>query len=335
MARRSGLILTALAATALALPATAAAQDPAPTPAPTPAPVASPPPVGGTLTLAAERVGGADRAVVAGDRWRVRGRVAPYVPGQRVVVRLLRGHQKLVVREVAVRRAGDGSSGTFLVGLSSGRPGRVTVLAVHRRTPGQATLRSPAVRVSVLAAHVAPGARGAAVRVLQRGLAALGYVVGRRGTFDARTERAVLAFRKVTGMARTMVADAEVFHRLARGSGHFRVRHPDHGKHVEADLSRQVLALIDGDRVERIYPTSSGAPVTRTVLGSFRVYLKSPGINQKGMYYSSYFIRGYAIHGYVSVPAYPASHGCLRVPLSDAIPIFRWLSVGDVVDVYR
>jgi lipoprotein-anchoring transpeptidase ErfK/SrfK len=53
------------------------------------------------------------------------------------------------------------------------------------------------------------------------------------------------------------------------------------------------------------------------------------------MFYSSYFIGGYAIHGYVSVPAYPASHGCLRVPLPDAIPIIRWLSVGDFVDVYR
>jgi peptidoglycan hydrolase-like protein with peptidoglycan-binding domain len=331
MARRSSLIATTLAAVALVSPATAVAQDPPPPPPP--APVASPP-AGGTLTLTAERVGGADRAVFAGDPWRVRGHVAPYVPGQRVVVRLLRGRQKLMVREVAVRRSGDGTSGTFLVGLHSGRPGRVTVLAVHRQTPGQATLRSAAVRVSVLAAHVDPGARGAAVRVLQRGLGALGYVVGRRGTFDARTARAVLAFRKVTGMARTQVADAEVFHRLARGNGRFRVRHPEHGKHVEADLSRQVLALIDGDRVERIYPTSSGAAVTRTVLGSFRVYLKSPGINQKGMYYSSYFIRGYAIHGYVAVPAYPASHGCLRVPLPDAIAIFRWLSVGDVVDVY-
>jgi peptidoglycan hydrolase-like protein with peptidoglycan-binding domain len=308
------------------LPATAAAQAPPP--------AAPPAPIGGTLTLTAERVGGADRAVIAGDPWRVRGRVVPYVSGQRVVVRLLRGHTKLEVREVAVRPSGDGSSGTFLVGLRSGRPGRVTVLAVHRQTPQQATLRSPAVRVRVLAAHVEPGARGPAVRLLQRRLAALGYVVGHGGTYDARTARAVLAFRKVTGMARTLVAGAEVFHRLARGNGHFRVRHPEHGRHVEADLSRQVLALIDGDHVERIYPTSSGAPVTRTVLGTFRVYLKSPGINQKGMFYSSYFIAGYAIHGYVAVPAYPASHGCLRVPLPDAIPIFRWLSVGDVVDVY-
>ncbi|MGZ6681551.1 MAG: L,D-transpeptidase [Solirubrobacteraceae bacterium] len=31
---------------------------------------------------------------------------------------------------------------------------------------------------------------------------------------------------------------------------------------------------------------------------------------------------------------FAASHGCLRVPIPDAIPIYRWLSLGDIVDVY-
>ena len=68
--------------------------------------------------------------------------------------------------------------------------------------------------------------------------------------------------------------------------------------------------------------------------GSFRVYSKTPGTNQKGMFFSSYFIRGYAIHGYFSVPVFAASHGCLRVPIPDAIPIYNWLKIGNVVDVY-
>jgi lipoprotein-anchoring transpeptidase ErfK/SrfK len=49
---------------------------------------------------------------------------------------------------------------------------------------------------------------------------------------------------------------------------------------------------------------------------------------------SNYFIRGYAIHGYAQVPVFNASHGCLRVPVSDAAWIFGWLKVGDRVDVY-
>jgi lipoprotein-anchoring transpeptidase ErfK/SrfK len=36
------------------------------------------------------------------------------------------------------------------------------------------------------------------------------------------------------------------------------------------------------------------------------------------MPYALYFSGGYAIHGYGVVPAYPASHGCVRVPESEA-----------------
>ena len=172
------------------------------------------------------------------------------------------------------------------------------------------------------------------MRLLQARLAALGYVVGQRGLFDQRTARAVLAFRKVTGMARTTNASSEVFRALAHGKGAFPVRHHEHGKHVEADLSRQVIALIRGGKAERIYPVSSGKPSTPTILGSFHVYSKSPGFNAKGMYFSNYFIRGFALHGYATVPVFAASHGCLRVPIPDAIPIYSWLKVGDIVDVY-
>jgi len=144
----------------------------------------------------------------------------------------------------------------------------------------------------------------------------------------------VLAFRKVTGMARTTSASTAVMRRLARGGGRFRIRFPRHGRHIEADLSRQVIALIEGGRVRRIYPVSSGAPSTPTVIGSFKVYLKTPGTNSLGMVHSAYFIRGYATHGYHSVPTYPASHGCLRVPIPDAKSLFNWIRIGTPVDVY-
>ncbi len=53
------------------------------------------------------------------------------------------------------------------------------------------------------------------------------------------------------------------------------------------------------------------------------------------MVHSAYFIRGYAVHGYKSVPPFPASHGCLRVPIPDARAIFDWLRMGTKVFVYR
>ena len=95
-----------------------------------------------------------------------------------------------------------------------------------------------------------------------------------------------------------------------------------------------MLALIEGGKVIDTYHTSSGAPATPTVIGTFRVYMKDPGTNAKGMYKSSYFIRGYAIHGYVDVPAFNASHGCLRVPIPDAARIYAFATIGTRVIVY-
>ena len=53
------------------------------------------------------------------------------------------------------------------------------------------------------------------------------------------------------------------------------------------------------------------------------------------MYYSTYFHNGQAIHGFASVPNQPASHGCLRIPIANAIRVYNWLDFGDVIYSYR
>ena len=53
------------------------------------------------------------------------------------------------------------------------------------------------------------------------------------------------------------------------------------------------------------------------------------------MYYSTYFHNGQAIHGFSSVPNQPASHGCLRIPIANAIRVYNWLEFGDVIYSYR
>ncbi len=317
------LLLTAAAVTCLTT-APAAAQEPAPAPAP--------PPPTATLAVALERVGPAG-AIVAGRRFVVRGVLTPYVPGQQATIRLYAGGRRIASRRLAVR-PGRSGRGVFRVGMSVARASRVLVRASHQATPELGTAVAAPARLDVLPRRAGPGSSREGVELMQAHLRRLGYVTGRAGTFDGRTARAVLAFRKLTGMRRVAVAEEAFFGALARGDGAFRVRFPRHGRHVEADLTHQVLALVDGRRVARIYPMSSGAPVTPTILGSFRVYEKRPGTNALGMVFSSFFIRGYAIHGYHSVPVHPASHGCLRVPVPDAVPIFNWLRVGDRVDVY-
>jgi hypothetical protein len=322
MMRRSTISVLAGAVMAAA-PAAAAAQS-------------APPAAKPKLSITTERVSvsGGRASALTGQAWRVRVVLKPLVPGQTAVVRFYRNGRRVKAAQLPLAPSPTGQSSYVVVPFTSGRPGRIVVRATHFATPQLATLKAKGVGVSIVRPSARPGARGPVVRLLQAQLARRGYVVGRAGLYDARTARAVLAFRKVTGMRRTNIASADVFGRLARGGGRFRVRFPSHGKHVEADLSRQVIAMIRDGRVERIYPMSSGSPATPTIRGTFRVYLKAPGTNAKGMYMSSYFIRGYAIHGYPSVPVFPASHGCLRVPMSEAVSIFRWLNRGDIVDVY-
>ena len=100
------------------------------------------------------------------------------------------------------------------------------------------------------------------------------------------------------------------------------------------DRLRSRLGIFRGGKAVNVYHSSSGAPATPTVFGTFTFYRKEPGTNHLGMVHSNYFIRGYAIHGYKSVPVYPASHGCLRVPIPNALQIDRQIETGMKIMVY-
>ena len=259
-------------------------------------------------------------------RVRIRGVTATYSAGAGVVVDVFKGSKRLKHRAVGVSKAGARGAFSF-----SFKPGRRGVYRVRVSAPGG----SRTIRVFVVAPHAGPGSRGTAVRALQSRLAQLGYLSPVNGVFDASTGRAVLAFRKVNGYSRTTSASVAVFKRLARGGGGFHVRYPNAGKHVEFDWSRQVLVLARGAQPEKILHASSGKPSTPTVFGKFTFYSKTPGFNSHGMYYSNYFIGGYAIHGYADVPPYAASHGCIRIPIPSAKAVYAWVDLGDTIYVYH
>jgi peptidoglycan hydrolase-like protein with peptidoglycan-binding domain len=333
------LAMVLLTMSLLAVSATAAGTPPAaPTapaaPAPPPAPPAPAAPVGGSLALTLQRVHGHLSFALVGERVVVRGVVAPYVAGQTVVVSFYRGTRRVGGKTVSVLPVGNGA-GQFHIGYSSPRAGLLQVRAEHAASPQMAAFAAQPRDVRVLKANLGAGASGPVVRMLQSELYALHFAVPLNGVYDEATGRAVIAYRKMTGLARVPTTNSRVFRLLQAGAGRFHVRYPGQGKHVEADLTRQVLAEIEpGGRVHRLYTTSSGKPSTPTVIGSFRVYSKTPGTNSEGMVDSNYFIRGYAIHGYAEVPTYAASHGCLRVPVPDAPTIYGWVQVGNPVDVY-
>jgi hypothetical protein len=274
-----------------------------------------------TFLKARHRAVGVPRTAV-----KIKGTVATFSPGAGITIDVFKGSKRVKHRAVGVAQAGARGKFTF-----SFKPGSRGVYRIRASEPGG----SRTLRVFVVRPHASTGSRGTAVRALQSRLRKLGYVTPVNGYFSASTARAVLAFRKVNGYARTMSASRAVFKKLARGKGGFRVRYSSAGKHVEFDWSRQVLVLARGSKPAKILHASSGTASTPTVFGKFRFYSKVPGFNAKGMYYSNFFIGGYAIHGYASVPTYPASHGCIRIPNPSAISVDRWIDLGDPIYVYR
>jgi peptidoglycan hydrolase-like protein with peptidoglycan-binding domain len=312
-----------------------AATTTAPTAGAPATPPAAPAPITARMKLELQRVGGQPLFALMGTHVVVRGVLTPYVAGQKVKISFYRESRKVAVRIVSVLPMRNGS-GQFRVSFASRDAGLVQARAAHYATPQQPLLTARSPRFRFVWPNLGPGAQGQSVRLLQSELNALHYVVPLSGTFDEGTGRALVAYRKVTGLERVEYAGTGVFERLAHGSGAFHVHYPGDGRHVEADLTRQVLAEIErGGHVRAIYTMSSGKPSTPTVIGRFQVYSKTPGENAKGMVDSNYFIRGYAIHGYHEVPTYAASHGCLRIPIPDAAAVFGWVSMGMPVDVYN
>ena len=263
----------------------------------------------------------------------VRGVVKPYVPGEVLTLYAIRRGKasKQVRREV-------GRRGRYVFRFKVGNPGPVRLVVKHRGNEKQRPFRTRNETIQVVDWDAGQGARGLKVLLLQRGLLRLGFATPVTGYFDGLTANAVNAFRKTNGMGRDGYAAKSVYAMVLRHRGAYKLRYPrsgTNGKHVEFDWSRQVLVLAQRGRPYRVYHTSSGAPVTPTVFGSYRFYRQDPGTNSKGMVHSSYFIGGYAIHGYPSVPNFPASHGCLRVPIPNAWSIFNWIDIGDPIYTYR
>ena len=179
--------------------------------------------------------------------------------------------------------------------------------------------------------------KGAVTNLYNQSLVEEGYYVGRHvtGRYDRGSQLATLAFRKVNNMARNYQYKPVIFEKLLEGKGEFQPRYHD-GHHVEVDISRQVMALIDGDKVVSVFHVSTGKPSTPTVRGTYHFYRKSPGYNSEGMYFSVYFIRGYATHGYNPVPMHEAaSHGCVRNPIPFSRYIYNWIHLGDAIHIYQ
>ena len=270
---------------------------------------------------------------VPGRSFAVAGVVRPYVPGQTVSVVSTLGAHRIRTDRLRVKPSANGRVGLFTETLRSPAAGLVRVTVTHRRSARQSGYVGRRA-LAALTPSAGSGQGGPFVALVQQRLLALHVYLPPTGVFDQHMALALDAYHRLLGWGHGQTLDPATIGALLAGRGTFIVRHPRDGKHVEGNLGDQLLALINGSQVYRIYPISSGKPSTPTILGHFRVYQRDPGYLPDGMYYSNFFSGGYAIHGYDPAPDYPASHGCMRVPIVDAISIYDWLTLGNIVDVY-
>jgi L,D-transpeptidase-like protein/putative peptidoglycan binding protein len=255
-----------------------------------------------------------------GSRFLLRGRLTPAAAGSLTL------HVGTRSWTVAV-----GPDGRYRAPLPTGRAGTFTARLHFAPAAGfKALQRARSFRIR--APYLALGSRGPAVLALERELAGRHYVIGGVDRYyGIDTYQAVLAFQKVHWLARTGRVSSTFWYRVnASGTPRARVAR---GNHVEVDKSRQVLFEVRFGRVVRVVHVSTGA-TGNTPVGRFRVYSKTPGLNSHGMYYSNYFLRGFAIHGYASVPPYPASHGCVRTPMWFAPGFYSRWGLGTLIYVF-
>jgi peptidoglycan hydrolase-like protein with peptidoglycan-binding domain len=217
---------------------------------------------------------------------------------------------------------------------------------VPRSSAAISASRVPATKTTT--APLSLGSKGQTVAKLQKRLTSLGYRPGATdGLYGASTASAVLAFEKREGLPRDGQAGSQVLSALQHPTG----AGPKSGlptPRVEVDIARQIAFVVRPHQPVITLNVSTGSGLSYTVpgggrdvaytpVGSFKVLRKISGdeVAPLGTLHSpSYFYRGWAIHGASSVPAYPASHGCVRVSNTDADWLFPLIPVGTTVVLY-
>ncbi|WP_433231401.1 L,D-transpeptidase family protein [Actinomadura formosensis] len=180
-----------------------------------------------------------------------------------------------------------------------------------------------------------PGAKGADVEDLQRRLKELHYDPGKAdGKYGPSTQMAVWAFQAVNRLKHKSTPDKSFWEALDAPKEPRPVAGKREKDRVDVDLKRQYLVLYkDGEPrlISHISPGSGeyycakdpGATVPRcryatTSTGDFRTGRRFTGWETSPLgrlYNPVYFNGGIAFHGALDVPDYPASHGCVRMPM--------------------
>jgi lipoprotein-anchoring transpeptidase ErfK/SrfK len=193
----------------------------------------------------------------------------------------------------------------------------------------------------------AAAVKAARIHEAESVLDTLGYWITKvDGKSDDSTRQGIIAFQKVEGLKRTGVLDDNTL-RAIRLAGRPVAKHAGPA-HVEIDISRQVIFLVDdAGQVTKVLSTSTGNGEryfsegkwqrAYTPRGTFKIQRQIKGVRKAPLgtiYNPSYFNGGIAIHGSNSIPVVAASHGCARIPRFADKQFVEMVKVGMPVYVY-
>jgi lipoprotein-anchoring transpeptidase ErfK/SrfK len=193
-------------------------------------------------------------------------------------------------------------------------------------------------RVTAGARTLSIGSTGPDVAGLRNRLAELHvHVPAPSATFGSELYDGVVAFQKARGLERTGSADEATWRALSQDVVPA-PRYRGQGMHIEVSKSRQILMVVRNGQTVWYLPVSSGAGGI-TPVGNYRILWKALAtttwLGPAILYRTMTFHTHYAIHGFPSVPTYPASHGCVRVPIWLADWLYQQSPVGERVYVYE
>jgi peptidoglycan hydrolase-like protein with peptidoglycan-binding domain len=216
-------------------------------------------------------------------------------------------------------------------------------------SPSASASASPSASSSPkVAAPKAPAAPSYDVAAVQRKLTDLKYYGGAiDGKAGGSLRSAVMAFQKVQGLGADGAVGKSTLAALEAPKPPT-LKGSSPANRVEVDLTKQVLYVVKGGAIARIMPVSSGNGATYlqkdgskakalTPTGYYKIQRRIVGERKADLgtlYDPQYFYKGWAIHGSNSVPAVPASHGCVRVTRADAKYLLAAIGNGMTVYLY-
>jgi len=150
----------------------------------------------------------------------------------------------------------------------------------------------------------------------------------------------VYALQKAAGLTRDGVVGPHTARALNKG-----IRpepRTTQGDAIDVDLKTDLLMVVRDGRLTEVLNTSTGggytytengvSAVAQTPTGTFHVYRQVDGLVTDPLgqlWRPKFFSGGFAIHGDSSVPAYPVSHGCVRIS-NEAID---WVWAHDIAPI--